>query len=77
LVAAGGVHPGRRLDHLRTRRLLRTPPLGETLAEQFHTRHLPASDPAHASPISNDAATLPLPHLTQPTLINPDGRRAA
>lgn len=51
--------------------------LGETLAEQFHTRHLPASDAAYAPPISNDAATLPLTHLTQPTLMNPDGRRAA
>lgn len=51
--------------------------LGETLAEQFHKRHLPASDPTYAPPISNEAATLPLPHLTQPAVINLDGRRAA
>ena len=47
--------------------------LGETLAEQFHTRHLPARD--HGWLGSINAATLPVPRLVQPTLIDADGSR--
>jgi hypothetical protein len=52
--------------------------LGETLAEQLHSRHLPARDLDHDWPGSYNAATLPVPNLVQPTLIDADaGEHAA